>query len=289
MTRARNKALLRASGDIIAFPDDDRYVRPCWAPNLAAAFEDPTVAGGAGRTCNSPAGEEHRGQDAVGLLLANGKLTGNFAANTGTRSPSITGSARICRSGERCLQSLAASATTSWALVPHEKKTPTFFSAYVHSGAARSLPRPRWLIMSAHPTYLVGGLIGVTRFGADVTTPYSWPEAAHLGRRNSANGLSSVSAKSRTRMAIVELLADRRASSSDSWRFLPDFRRARAKLAFDGGATGLLDDPCIVASSRGPTKLCRRHGRSALCRHQDYAGWRGTHRGLPEDHVHVAH
>jgi GT2 family glycosyltransferase len=81
MTRARNEALLHVSGDVIAFLDDDAYVRQEWSRNLVAVFEDGTISAVAGRTCNGEEGEESRGIEAVGRLLPDGRLTGNFAAN----------------------------------------------------------------------------------------------------------------------------------------------------------------------------------------------------------------
>lgn len=84
MTRARNEALLHASGDVIAFLDDDAYVRTDWSRNLVAAFQTPTVSAVAGRTCNGEDGEDSRGVGEVGRLLPDGRLTGHFAANTGS-------------------------------------------------------------------------------------------------------------------------------------------------------------------------------------------------------------
>jgi GT2 family glycosyltransferase len=81
MTRARNEALLHVSGAIVAFLDDDAYVRPEWSRNLAAAFRDPTIGAVAGRTCNGEPDEESQGWDEIGRLLSNGRVTGNFAAN----------------------------------------------------------------------------------------------------------------------------------------------------------------------------------------------------------------
>jgi GT2 family glycosyltransferase len=82
MTRARNAALLRVTGDIVAFLDDDAYPRPAWSRNLASVFADPTVAAVAGRTCNGAPGEEGAGVEEVGRLLEDGRLTANFAADT---------------------------------------------------------------------------------------------------------------------------------------------------------------------------------------------------------------
>jgi GT2 family glycosyltransferase len=83
MTTSRNVGLLHVSGDIIAFIDDDAYVRPGWLSALVRAFADPGVGAVAGRTCNGIAGEELEGLGGIGLVLANGDLVGNFAADPG--------------------------------------------------------------------------------------------------------------------------------------------------------------------------------------------------------------
>ena len=83
MTTSRNLGLLHATGDIIAFIDDDANVRAGWMNALLDAFSDPAVGAVAGRTCNGHPGEESEGMTAIGLVLPNGDLTGNFAADSG--------------------------------------------------------------------------------------------------------------------------------------------------------------------------------------------------------------
>jgi GT2 family glycosyltransferase len=80
MTRSRNEALRWATGDLVAFVDDDVVVRPGWATALERSFADPGVAAVAGRTCNGLPGEEDYGRP-VGRLLADGTLTEGFAAH----------------------------------------------------------------------------------------------------------------------------------------------------------------------------------------------------------------
>lgn len=80
---SRNKALAQSRGDIIAFLDDDAFVHPGWSAALLKTYKDETVAGVAGRALNHQPGEETRGVDEIGLLKANGELTGNFAADPG--------------------------------------------------------------------------------------------------------------------------------------------------------------------------------------------------------------
>lgn len=71
------------SGDIIAFVDDDAFAEPDWLDQLLLPYADPAVVGVGGRALNDIEGEETRGLGDVGRLLADGRLTGNFAAHTG--------------------------------------------------------------------------------------------------------------------------------------------------------------------------------------------------------------
>jgi len=81
---SRNAALEIAFGEIIAFLDDDAYVMSGWLPNMVETFEsDPKIGGVAGRALRLQPGEENIGKDRIGLLTANGILTGNFAAEPG--------------------------------------------------------------------------------------------------------------------------------------------------------------------------------------------------------------
>jgi GT2 family glycosyltransferase len=83
LTTSRNVGLLHASGDVIAFIDDDAYVRRGWLTGILEAFADPTIGAVAGRTCNGIPGEESEGLTEIGRLLPSGDLTGYFAADPG--------------------------------------------------------------------------------------------------------------------------------------------------------------------------------------------------------------
>lgn len=80
MTRARNVALLHATGTIISFIDDDVVISAGWESAVLGAFEDTTVDAVAGRTRNLQPGEE-RYDRLIGALLPDGSLTDGFASN----------------------------------------------------------------------------------------------------------------------------------------------------------------------------------------------------------------
>ncbi|MDP9173941.1 MAG: glycosyltransferase [Planctomycetota bacterium] len=81
MTASRNIGLKQASGELIAFVDDDAFARPGWLKNLLASYADPKVGAVGGRACNGVAGEEAVGVNEIGQLRRNGTLTGNFGAD----------------------------------------------------------------------------------------------------------------------------------------------------------------------------------------------------------------
>ena len=83
LTTSRNVGLLHTSGDVIAFIDDDAYVRRGWLTGILEAFADPTIGAVAGRTCNGIPGEESEGVAEIGRMLPSGDLTGYFAADPG--------------------------------------------------------------------------------------------------------------------------------------------------------------------------------------------------------------
>lgn len=78
MTRSRNEALRWATGDVIAFLDDDVCVHPGWAQAVRDGFSDPAVAAAGGRTLNGLPGEEASGEP-IGRYLPRGRLTSGFA------------------------------------------------------------------------------------------------------------------------------------------------------------------------------------------------------------------
>ena len=48
LSAARNRALVEATGGVIAFIDDDAEGHPTWVEQLARAFDDPSVVGAGG-------------------------------------------------------------------------------------------------------------------------------------------------------------------------------------------------------------------------------------------------
>lgn len=83
MTASRNAGLMFATGDIIAFLDDDAYAHPGWLKNLLAAYDSPEIGAVGGRALNAQPGEDTRGIKEIGRLTPNGFLTGYFAADPG--------------------------------------------------------------------------------------------------------------------------------------------------------------------------------------------------------------
>lgn len=85
MSESRQIGLAAATGDIVAFIDDDAYVDEEWLDRLVDVYQDDTVAGVGGRADNGRDGEETEGIGSIGRLLPNGDLTGFFAADPGRR------------------------------------------------------------------------------------------------------------------------------------------------------------------------------------------------------------
>ena len=83
MATARNLGFERASGDVVAFIDDDAYAAPDWLERLLEPYADPDVGGVGGRQIRHQPGELTEGMDAIGELRGDGTLTGNFAADPG--------------------------------------------------------------------------------------------------------------------------------------------------------------------------------------------------------------
>jgi GT2 family glycosyltransferase len=80
---ARNIAYQKTSGDVLAFVDDDAFAEPDWLERLLPFYDDPDVGGVGGRQIRKQPGELEEGRDAIGLLLPDGTMTGNFAADPG--------------------------------------------------------------------------------------------------------------------------------------------------------------------------------------------------------------
>lgn len=81
MTKSRNLGLTRATGEIVAFIDDDAFAHEGWLEALLAPYGDTTVGGVGGRALNNQPGEETRGVDQIGKLYPSGAISGNFAAD----------------------------------------------------------------------------------------------------------------------------------------------------------------------------------------------------------------
>lgn len=79
---AKNIAIQKARGDILAFLDDDSYAHPDWLAQLMKHYQDPTVGGVGGRLIDPsrpPIGER------VGYLTVSPRIdiTANFVIDTG--------------------------------------------------------------------------------------------------------------------------------------------------------------------------------------------------------------
>ena len=82
MPQARNLGIQHASGEIIAFLDDDSYAHPSWLSEIMKHYTDPQIGGVGGRLIDPlrpPIG------DRVGYLSVSPriKMTGNFVIDSG--------------------------------------------------------------------------------------------------------------------------------------------------------------------------------------------------------------
>jgi GT2 family glycosyltransferase len=83
LATSRAIGVAETHSEVVAFIDDDAYAEPDWLENLVRPYADGSVGAVGGRATNGRPGEEHEGLDEIGLLLPDGTLTGNFAADTG--------------------------------------------------------------------------------------------------------------------------------------------------------------------------------------------------------------
>ena len=83
-TQSRNISLHHATGDVLAFLDDDSYVHEGWSRELVKTYaDDADIVAVGGRALNSIEGEAEVGVDKIGKLDKNGGLHGYFAADPG--------------------------------------------------------------------------------------------------------------------------------------------------------------------------------------------------------------
>jgi GT2 family glycosyltransferase len=80
---ARNISYRLATGEVLAFVDDDAFAEPDWLATLLPLFDDPSVGAVGGRQIRQQPGELAQGVDAIGQLRPDGTLTGHFAADPG--------------------------------------------------------------------------------------------------------------------------------------------------------------------------------------------------------------
>lgn len=80
---SRNIGYSLTQEDIVAFLDDDANARPDWLAQILTRYADPEVAGVGGSALNGIPGERRSGLGSIGLILPDGRLTGNFAADPG--------------------------------------------------------------------------------------------------------------------------------------------------------------------------------------------------------------
>lgn len=81
MATSRAIGVGATDADIVVFIDDDAYAEPDWLEHLVVPYVDPDVGAVGGRADNGIEGEEQEGLESIGLLMEDGTLTGNFAAN----------------------------------------------------------------------------------------------------------------------------------------------------------------------------------------------------------------
>ena len=83
MATSRAIGARHATGDVVAFIDDDAFAEPEWLEFLAKPYADPAVGAVGGRSRNNQPDEENIGLDEIGTFRPDGTLTGNFAADPG--------------------------------------------------------------------------------------------------------------------------------------------------------------------------------------------------------------
>lgn len=84
-TTATSRAigLKHATGEIVAYIDDDAYADPDWLAELVRPYEDPGVGAVGGRASVPGVTPAEVGPEEIGRLRTDGRLTGNFDVDVG--------------------------------------------------------------------------------------------------------------------------------------------------------------------------------------------------------------
>lgn len=84
MATSRAIGLDHATGEIVAYIDDDAYADPDWLAELVRPYEDPGVGGVGGRASVPGVTPAVVGPEGIGRLDIDGRLSGNFDVDVGT-------------------------------------------------------------------------------------------------------------------------------------------------------------------------------------------------------------
>jgi len=84
LTLGRNLGVANASGELIAFFDDDSLVEPDWFEVCRASFADPEIGAAGGRVLDPEVDDlDHQRTAEIGKLLPNGAVTDNLDCDPG--------------------------------------------------------------------------------------------------------------------------------------------------------------------------------------------------------------
>ena len=82
LTTSRQIGYEHATGEVIAYIDDDAFAEPSWSSSLGGAYDDPGIGAVCGRVINPDPFPPSVPDDQIGRLFPNGTLTGNFFARS---------------------------------------------------------------------------------------------------------------------------------------------------------------------------------------------------------------